>query len=321
VTLHRPEPLSLTQLTNRQAGCFSRSQALGCGLTDETIAANVRARRWSRAHPGVLISFTGPRPYLTSVWAALLAVGPGAVVTRSTALRLFGLSSMANEQHIFIVIDHDRRATAPSGATVRRRRDLASVLHPQRSPPTVRVEEAVLQHAAWSTRPSHGLAVIADACQQGVTSPAKVRSALELLPRLRGRRQWYGVLEDVAMGARSFLEVGYLRRVERAHGLPSPLRQNQGSSDGRRVWRDGEYSDFGVIHELDGRLGHEWTGDQLRDRRRDGWAAASGAVTLRHGYADIMEPCETARLVAATLQARGWRGSPRRCGVACTALN
>jgi hypothetical protein len=311
---------SLTALSAQQAGCFSRTQAIVAGLTDDAIEANVRAGRWRSVHPGVLVGFTGPLPYVSRVWAGLLAAGPGAAVTRTTALRLFGLHSAAEDERLFIVIDHARRVVAPNGTHVRRRRGLATVVHPQRTPPTVRVEEAVLQHVARSTRLAHGLGLISDACQQGLTTPMKLHAALVSLPRLRRRRTWFAVLDDVSTGAHSFLELTYLRRVERAHGLPTPQRQVAGGSEGGRVWRDGHYSEYGVIHELDGRLGHEWAGDQLRDRRRDARAAAAGAITLRHCYADVLEPCDTARLMGAALRARGWRGQLKRCGSACTAL-
>jgi hypothetical protein len=310
----------LAALMQEQACCFSRNQALACGLTDEGIDANIRARRWARPAPGVLVAFTGPMPYLTRVWAGVLAAGEGAAATRSTALRLFGLASMANDDSIQVVIDHDRRAVGLRSVVIRRRRGLASVMHPHRLPPSVRVEEAVLQHAARVARPGAGLAVIADSCQQGLTTASRLKEALELLPRLRKRRLWLSALEDVATGAHSFLELTYLRSVERAHGLPTPIRQAAGRGwGGARVWRDGEYPGFGVVLELDGRLGHEWASDQLRDRRRDATAAVYGSLTLRHGYADVMDPCETARLVAAVLHSRGWRGAPRRCSSTCTA--
>jgi hypothetical protein len=137
-------------------------------------------------------------------------------------------------------------------------------------------------------------------------------------PGLRNRRIWSAVLDDIAQGAHSFLEITYLRRVERSHGLPTPDRQHAGRSFGRRVWRDGDYPQWGISLELDGRLGHEWSADRRRDRRRDLVLAGSGGLTLRHGYADVLEEyCETAALVVRVLWARGWQGRPRACGADC----
>jgi hypothetical protein len=114
------------------------------------------------------------------------------------------------------------------------------------------------------------------------------------------------------------LEVTYLRKVERAHGLPTPERQRQATTLGRRIWRDGDYPAWGVALELDGRIGHEWNTDRRRDRRRDIIHAGGGGVTLRHGYEDVVdEACESAALVARVLTSRGWTGTPTDCGPAC----
>jgi hypothetical protein len=176
----------------------------------------------------------------------------------------------------------------------------------------------VLHVAAARPRITDGLAVIADACQQRATTEARLRKALRALPRLRGSAVWTGVLDDVESGAHSLLELSYLRRVERAHGLPTPVRQPAGASLGRRVWRDGEYPELGVTLELDGRLGHQWATDRRRDRRRDLVVAGAGGVTLRHGYADVLDDaCETAALVVRVLWSRGWQDRPVTCSPDC----
>jgi hypothetical protein len=69
--------------------------------------------------------------------------------------------------------------------------------------------------------------------------------------------------------------------------------------------------------ELDGRLGHEWATDRHADRRRDGLGLGVGVTTLRLGYADVIDACRTAILVAAALTARGWAGRARPCRPGC----
>ena len=191
-----------------------------------------------------------------------------------------------------------------------RRRDLPRYLHPVKRPPSVRLEDAVLHEAAAGSGLADGLAVIANACQERRTSPARLRSSLELFPQLTRRDRRVAVLDDVASGAHSYLEITYLHRVERAHGLTSPDRQRQGISQGRRAWRDGDYPQFEITLELDGRLGHDWSSDRKKDRKRDLLIAGRGGVTLRQG-------CETAAYVVRVLWARGWRGQPVLCGTGC----
>ena len=83
------------------------------------------------------------------------------------------------------------------------------------------------------------------------------------------------------------------------------------------VRRDFWYRAYGVVVEVDGRLGHEGPG-MWRDRRRDRSAARDGLVTLRCGAAEIeAAPCELAADVAATLRARGYAGPITACGLRC----
>ena len=124
-------------------------------------------------------------------------------------------------------------------------------------------------------------------------------------------------LSDVADGVESVLEYRYVRRVERPHGLPEARRQRVVVTGGRRRRTDNDYEQFGLIVELDGRLGHEGAG-VFRDRTRDNITAASGKVSLRFGWADVdAQACEVAQDVARLLWSRGWQGKLRRCGVGC----
>jgi hypothetical protein len=306
------------QLARHQSGVLSRAQLLAGGLSDETIEAGLRARRWRRLHPGVYALFTGPVPEQSRIWSALLWAGSGAVLAGTTALRGFGLERFADERVVEVLVDHTRRVRSVPGVLVRRRADLSRFVHPAKSPPSVRVEDAVLHTAAGRADVGSGLALIADACQARLTEPGRLRTALDQFPRLRRRAVWAAVLTDVAEGAHSYLEVSYLRRVERPHRLPRPDRQRAGTSVGRRVWRDGAYAALGVALELDGRIGHDWASDRGRDRRRDLVLAGRGALTIRIGYDDVVaRPCETAALVARVLWSRGWRGRPVACGAAC----
>ncbi|MDQ5840800.1 MAG: hypothetical protein M3537_06595, partial [Chloroflexota bacterium] len=101
------------------------------------------------------------------------------------------------------------------------------------------------------------------------------------------------------------------------HGLPAARRQKVAYSAGRSRRTDNEYEPFGVVVELDGRLGHEGDG-AFRDRARDNITSITGKVTLRFGWADVdTQACEVAHDVAVLLWSRGWRGRLKRCGAAC----
>jgi hypothetical protein len=73
------------------------------------------------------------------------------------------------------------------------------------------------------------------------------------------------------------------------------------------------YREYGVVVELDGRLGHTELG-RFRDMDRDNAAGLDGLFTLRYGGADLWgRPCAVAAQVAAALRQRGWAGLPTRC--------
>ena len=86
---------------------------------------------------------------------------------------------------------------------------------------------------------------------------------------------------------------------------------------GLRRRTDNDYEPFGVVVELDGRLGHEGEGI-FRDRTRDNVTTVSGKVSLRFGWADVDgQACEVAHDVAVLLWSRGWRGELKCCGAGC----
>jgi hypothetical protein len=301
-----------------QQGAFSRLQAQRAGISDDVIAANLAANRWQRLHPGVFLVFTGPVPYSTRLWAGLLWAGEGAALCDATALGEHGLTGHEDADLVHVTVDHERKVVDPPGLKVYRRRRLEAFVHPVRVPRLVRLEDAALHRASRLDSLSAGLGLLADVCQQRLTTPNRLRDALAELPKLKSRKALWAVLDDIAVGAQSFLEITYLRRVERRHGLPAPCRQARSSTLGPRVWRDGQYDDWGVILELDGRLGHDGSHEQAKDRRRDLVVASQGRITLRHGYVEVVDQaCETAALVARVLQTRGWTGEPVACGPHC----
>jgi hypothetical protein len=114
------------------------------------------------------------------------------------------------------------------------------------------------------------------------------------------------------------LEFRYERDVERAHGLPEPVRQAPFvGPNGRRGRRDRLYRDYGVVVELDGRLAHP-AENQWQDKDRDNAAAVDGHQSLRYDWAQIRwHPCATALQVARVLRIHGWDGWPRPCSPGC----
>ncbi|WP_433168081.1 hypothetical protein [Kribbella sp. CA-247076] len=308
-------------LRARQAGAFSRRQAIAHGVSDKVLQRRCRARQLQRVYGGVYTDFTGPLPWSTRVWATWLAYGPDAALTGETALRWYGMDGDWSADTIHLAVPHSRRVARRTGVVISRHRDLEARLHGTRQPPIVRLEVAVLVAAGAGGDLSRRAAILLDACRQRRTTPERLLADLDALPKLPGRRRLRRILVDAADGVQSFLEQVYLRRVERAHRLPTADRQVRAVSvDGSArqvIYRDLEYSPYGLIVELDGRAGHFDTSSRWRDMNRDNSAAADGKLTLRFGYQLLGEPCRAAGQVAAVLRLRGWPHVPRPCSPSC----
>ncbi|MDX2974703.1 hypothetical protein, partial [Kribbella solani] len=313
---------SFEHVRGRQLGAFSRAQASAHGITDKVISQRRRARQIQQVHRGVFVDFTGPLPFETRVWAAWLAYAPDAALTGATALRQYGVEGVWGD-HIHLAVPHARRVGKQPGILVTRHRGYSAQLYGSRIPPIVRLEVAALVRANTEPNLSRQAALLLEVCRQRATTPARLLDELDSLTRLPGRQTLRRIVLDAADGAQSFLEHLYLHRVERAHALPTAARQvrfqSATSSRQQVVYRDSEYTQYGLIVELDGRLGHSDTESSWRDMHRDNAATVSGKLTLRFGYQLVDEPCLAATQVAAALNLRGWLGHPRPCSPTCQA--
>jgi very-short-patch-repair endonuclease len=300
------------QLAAAQAGILTRDQALGAGLTRAAIHARLHTGRWQRVHYGVLATFSGELPRAARLWAAILACGADAVLSHETAAEISGLPT-DRDARIHVTVPHHRRVSAHHGVVVHRTVDVSTIRHPALVPPRTRIEHTVLDLAEASRDLDTAMGWLACAVGARLTTSARIAAAAQHRKRQRWRRHLLVALKDVAAGCHSVLELHYLRRVERAHRLPTGSRQHR-----RGHWYDDvAYTGYGVCVELDGRAAHP-AGAAFRDRRRDNAAALAGARVLRYGYSDVTtRPCAVAAEVATLLAGAGWPGSPKRCGARC----
>jgi hypothetical protein len=306
----------ISRLLAHQCGVISRSQVLASGGDDQLITRMLRRRVWARVLPGVYVDHTGPLTWQQRAWAALLYAEPAALGGRS-ALRAHGVRGHDCDEDIHVVVAHPRTVRRQPGVRIERLRDYERVVQANLSPPRVRVEHALVRVASSMPTDDGAVGVLADGCQSRRTTPARLGDELEASPRLPRRGLLLAIVRDAATGALSVLERRFLVHVERAHGLPSGRRQSRERTRAGVVHRDVEYVDQGLLLELEGRLGHEVALDRWADLARDLDAAASGRLTLRAGWGQVLRPCRFAVVLADVLAARGWTGTPRPCGPDC----
>jgi hypothetical protein len=281
------------------------------------IKFRVSSGRWQRLHPGVYATFSGIPGRGAWLWAALLAAGPGAVLSYQTAAELQGLSDELSRP-IHVTVPAQRHLVAVSGVCLHRSGRAVQAVLGGSQPPRTRVEETVLDltQAAKTFDDVCGWVTLAIARE--LTDESRLNAAMSARLRLRWRTDLGELIAAAAAGDHSVLEFRYHRDVERAHGLPESARQVPFTKPGgRRGRRDRVYEPFGVVIELDGRLAHQ-PEDRWRDKARDNAAAVDGKQSLRYGWPQVKwQPCQTAAEVASVLRRHGWGGRPRPCSPGC----
>lgn len=311
-------PSTLRYLAQQQRGVVSRAQAIRAGLSPDMIKFRVRSGRWQQLHPGVYATFSGIPGRGAWLWAALLAAGPGAVLSYQTAAELNGLSDEPTSP-IHVTVPAQRHLIAVSGVYLHRSGRAGEAVLGGSRPPRTRVEETVLDLTQTAKTFDDVCGWVTRAIARELTDETRLNAAMKARQRLRWRADLHELIVAAAGGDHSVLEFRYHRDVERAHRLPESARQVAFTTrDGRRGRRDRVYSEHGVVIELDGRLAHR-PEDKWRDKTRDNAAAVAGKQTLRYGWAQVKwQPCATAAEVARVLRLHGWDGRPRPCSPGCT---
>jgi hypothetical protein len=308
----------LHSILGDQAGVVTRRQALVAGLTEHALARLVRRRELSRLHTGVYVDHTGEPTWQQLAWGGVLLCWPAVLAGQSALRAVEGPGSTRRRRTIEVAVALDRRPQGAATVDVRRMAHLDERAQWHMGPPRLRYEEAALDVAADAPSDMAALGELARAVQARRTTATRLLEALARRDRI-SRRAWMGsVLADVAGGACSVLEHGYLTRVERAHGLSPARRQVRDRMGAGTVYRDVEY-DGGLVVELDGRLFHDTAAQRDADFDRDLVASVLGKDSVRLSYGQVYDrACWTAAHIGVLLRQHGWRGTPRHCSPTCT---
>jgi hypothetical protein len=303
----------LQQLFIAQEGVISRAQLKACGVTPPDLERMLRRRELARVHTGVFVHHTGPLTWRQRAWAAVLHAG-------RSALFLESAQEPPGERTIHVAIDSARRAVPVDGVRIHRVQGLEAKVEWHRSPPRVAVEDNTLELAHRAVTELDAIGVLTGAVGSRRTTAARLREALGRRTRISRRPLVVALLDDMEGGTCSVLEHGYLTRVERPHGLPEATRQRRRVGADGVEYRDAEYDEFGLVVELDGRVGHASWEAQARDADRDLDDQAEGRESVRLRWAQVYGgQCRTANRIGRILRRRGWQGSPEACGPGCTA--
>ena len=258
-------------LAERQHGVVSRTQLLELGLGRRAIDHRLELGRLRAVHRGVyrigLLSRDGR-------WmAAVLACGPGAVLSHLSAAALWGIRQSDR-------IEVTRRSShrGPKGVTVHRSPLRNDERTTHRGIPTTTVPRTLLDLSAV-VHPDALRSALRQAEQLRLTDPLSLIDLVERYPRRPGLAAIRALLEEATIGARvirSELEERFQAFLLNA-GLPLP--QTNQFVEGFEV--DCVWPDQRLIVELDGRAVHD-TGQAFeRDRVRDRVLTAAGWHVIR----------------------------------------
>lgn len=306
-----------------QSMVCTHEQASAAGLSPGAIRRLVDSGRWRRLHRGVFQVVAEPPGIAARMWAAHLTLGPLSVAAGAAAGHHWGLLDGEHPaaRPVRMLLEDSIRRTA-RGIEVRRVQDPLSRAHPSRRPPMLTLEHTVLDLVAIAPSDSDAVEVILRACRLRLTTPDRILRTLRTMLRMPRRGLIESVCADVRGGFTSPLEICFHRKVVVPHGLPRGRAQAPARAvESGTAYRDILYEEFGVIVELDGRLGHEEESAVFRDQYRDNAATLTGAATLRFGWIAVGgQPCPVAAQVSSLLHIRGWGGQPRRCGPGCAVM-
>ena len=272
-------------LLSFQASVVSNRQARAQGMSRHAIARRLRSGDWQRLHYGTYAAFSGTPSREAMLWAAVVRVGPSAVLSHDTAAEIHRLTDKPSSK-IHVTVPASRnpaRSHNIPGIVVHRSRDIASEQLPPWQLPRTPLAETVLDLADAARTFDDAYGWLTRAIGRQLVSVPQLRAALGARSRIRWRGLLTEALAEVQDGVMSPLERRYVRDVEHAHGLPAARRQVRRELAGGIRFLDNYYAQFGCASNS--------TAGRATRRSRSGRMPAGTTTTCS---ATTWRPCASA---------------------------
>lgn len=279
----------IATLAERQHGVFSRAQARQLGVADAWVDRRAATGALVRTGRGVYRVRGAPMTRPAAVMSAVLAAGPGACASHTTAAQLWALDGIDGAPLEISVLD--RRDLEIPGAVLHRPRTLTErdraavgaipVTSPRRTllDLAARVDAATLE-IALDTALRLGLVRITPFARWLASLHPNGRRGYRTLRRLADERAGEPPSE-------SPLETRLYRLLVSA-SLPAPARQHEIALGGGGVARvDFAYAAQRLAIEVDGWAHHAGRRRWEADRARDNALADLGWTVLRFTSSDV----------------------------------
>ena len=296
-----PCDVRIARVAAEQDGAIGRAQLLAAGLTSSAIGHRLRAGRLHLVHRGV---YAVGHPALSRrgrAIAALLAVGPGAVVGHGSAAGLHRVRAAVDGPIHVVVVGRRPRPRPGIVVHVAARLDRADVVLVDGIPVTS-APRTLLDLARGC--PGDLERMVAEAQVLGLVTLRSVRAALDRCPDRAHADLVLRWLEAGRTGPTASELERALRRVITGARLPQPAFN---ASLGR-YRPDALWSAERVVVETDGWQVHRTRRAFESDRARDADLQAQGWVVLRFTWRQVTEqPLLVAAQIGATLARRAER--------------
>jgi hypothetical protein len=264
--------LEISQQAARQHGNITRKQLLALGLNDFAIAHRIGTGVLHRVHAGVYAVGRPAKLPLERAAAAVLACGPGAVLSHSSALSLWGLAKDWRFPLHVTIADGDRR---PKGLVVHRSHTLARKdIRPQLGIWATTPARTILDCAPNLTPKQ--LTRLVNQARRGLITLEALAELTTRNPRHPGTTRLRKLRLAPGGPTDSGFEDDFVTFCQR-HSLPTP--QTNVHMFGFRV--DAFFPEHKVIVELDSWKYHGDREAFITDRERDRITTAAGLQTVR----------------------------------------
>lgn len=304
----QPQSREVWELARSQHWVITRGQLMQLGIGSEAIRHRLRAGRLHRVMSGV---YAVGRPAIDAHgrWmAAVLACGPGALLSHHSAAALLGIRRQVPGPVDIVVPAHVARRRP--GIRVHRRAGLGSPSEGSRRSPLSWTTDRIPVTDPVSTLVDLAMcisgeeleAAVNEADQIDLVDPETLRQALDAFPQRPGAARLRRLLDrDTFVLTDTRLEQLFLP-LARIAGLALP--QTQVWVNGYRV--DFYWPDLGLVVEADSLRYHRTPAKQAADNRRDQAHIAAGLMPLRFSHWQMRhEPEHVRKLLKIAARRRG----------------
>lgn len=302
----------LAKLADEQHGVVGRGQLLELGLSEEGIEGRLRTGRLHRLHAGVYAVGHRVTPREGQWMAAVLASGPGAVLSHRSAAALWMIRPSSRS---IVDITTPRKSRSWDGIRRHHKALPADEVMIEERIPVTTVPRTILDLAATESVDVVGN-LLRESEYRRLYDRLSLWDLVERYPGRRGVRKVWAALErlkeEPSGRRRSRLEERFAPFLRR-HRLPQPRFNDWILLGDRRHQVDCHWPGTSQIVELDGWKGHRTRTAFREDRARDRELRVAGYSVTRLTWNQLDdEPEAIASDLRALLKASRLRAGPQQ---------